>query len=644
MCGITGIVYKNTFKNCSDIKRMNDAIAHRGPDGEGFLAINSFEHKDYPLSGKQTPVQLPKIEDFNQKSNAYLAHRRLSIIDLSPAGHQPMANRNQTIWITYNGEIYNYREIKKELVSLGYEFCSNTDTEVLLYAYEQWGKDCLSKLNGMFAFVIYDKRKNIFFGARDRFGVKPFYYIKTDNFFAFNSEIKGLLTLPDVPKTINNDVALTYLTFNQQCFGEQTFFKDILELLPAHYFTFDLNTSNFEIKTYYNLEYNPEWEKFNQAKADEYITNIKQLILDSVDSHLNADVPAGSCLSGGLDSSSIVSAIRFLKGPEQACVTACYKNSKIDESSWAKLVADSVDARWIKTFPSGNELFDDIEDLVYSQDIPFGSTSIYAQYRVMKAAKENGITVMLDGQGGDELFCGYPDYYYVYYDSVLKNSIKELIQESRYIDNSPLNEELLLKRIIKAEVFTNARNYPKFIYNYLRKKQLGIKGNYINVKGRFINRAKWKTLNGLLKDEMNYSSLPVLLRYEDKNSMRFSIEARTPFADDYLLINYLFSISGAYKIHNGWSKYLLREAMKDIIPHSVKIRVDKVGFTTPEHDWLPKLKPLVFSSNNANLKDYIDIDIFEKNWDYLISCDRKNGITKLWRYINFIIWFNINNI
>ncbi|GHT96761.1 hypothetical protein FACS1894141_7240 [Spirochaetia bacterium] len=338
-----------------------------------------------------------------------------------------MASKQKDTWITFNGEIYNYKSLKNELSE--FSFMSNTDTEVLLYAYEKWGINCLQRLNGMWAFVIYDAKKKILFGARDRFGVKPLYYTKNADFFAFNSEIKGLLAKPELSRKINANAAAAYLTTGLESFDGETFFDAISELKPAHYFIYDLEKKALTIERYYDLPICDTWEHFNEKKCQGYIEGAKERIIQAVDLRLNADVTVGSCLSGGMDSSAIVCSINKLLrekpydsvGSKQGVVTACYDNSPIDESKWAKLVVDHVSADWHKVFPKREELLNDLSDLVFSQDVPFGSTSIYAQYRVMKTAKEAGITVMLDGQGGDELFTGYTPYYHTFYSEAKKN-------------------------------------------------------------------------------------------------------------------------------------------------------------------------------------------------------------------------------
>jgi len=648
MCGITGISYHNSLNEPFDIQRMSDAISHRGPDGEGFIAVNSLTKITTELGGKKTPVNLPYISDFGANADMYLAHRRLSIIDLSIAGHQPMTNANRDIWIIFNGEIYNYKSLKSELSE--FIFKSSTDTEVLLYAYEKWGIDCLRRLNGMWAFVIYDAKKNLLFGARDRFGVKPLYYTHNNDFFAFNSEIKGLLANPSISRKININASTAFLKTGLLNFQEETFFNDIVELQPSHYFLYDLSKKTLDIQRYYELPFCDVWEKFDDKKCREYIEGTKERVINAVDLRLNADVAVGSCLSGGMDSSAIVCSIRDLLskkaynsiGPKQAVVTACYENSTIDESKWAKLAVEHVSAEWHKVFPQKEELINDLTDLVYYQDVPFGSTSIYAQYRVMKTAREAGITVMLDGQGGDELFTGYTPYYHTFYSEAKKNGdIDLLITEQKYMANTPFGNINIDKMIQKNNIKEIAKKYlPVNIINLLRLFLRQPESKYLTVTGKNYKHYSYTTLNQMLYNLMSYMSLPDLLKFEDRNSMRFSIESRTPFADDIDLIEYVFSIPSVYKIHNGWSKYLLRESMNNIVPNEIKTRTDKIGFETPEYDWLGTIKPYIFENYNSHINMILNMERFEKNWDKLFLKQNKRGITNIWRYINFILWFN----
>jgi asparagine synthase (glutamine-hydrolysing) len=506
----------------------------------------------------------------------------------------------------------------------------------------------------MWAFVIYDAKKNILFGARDRFGVKPLYYTQTPGFFAFNSEIKGLLAKPDISRKINYEVSVAYLRNGLESFEGETFFEAISELKPAHYFIYDIDKKELTIKRYYELQFCDIWEQFNEKKCGEYIEGVKTKVLQAVDLRLNADVTVGSCLSGGMDSSAIVCSInKLLKeksyasiGPKQGVVTACYENSPIDESKWAQCVSDYVSAEWHKVFPKREELLNDLNDLIFSQDVPFGSTSIYAQYRVMKTAREAGITVMLDGQGGDELFTGYTPYYYTFYAEAKKNEDTDLLKmEQNYVKNTPfgdininkINNNSHIKNVVKKLLPHEVKD---FLRAFLRQPESG----YILASGKAYRQYSYSTLNQMLNTLMSYTSLPILLKYEDRNSMRFSIESRTPFADDINLIEYTFLIPGVYKIHNGWSKYLLRESMGNIVPKQIKERTDKIGFSTPEYDWLQSIKPLVFYDDNSDINRILNISQMEKDWEKIFAKQNRTGITNIWRYINFILWSKVYKV
>jgi asparagine synthase (glutamine-hydrolysing) len=652
MCGIAGIVYNDTFAGTQDIQKMSDAIAHRGPDGEGFIAVHTKSGKITELSGPSTPVSLPLLSNFGKNADLYLAHRRLSIIDLTKAGHQPMSNHQKDIWLIFNGEIYNYKSLRNELS--GYAFKSNTDTEVLLYAYEKWGVHCLQRFNGMWAFVIYDAKKKILFGARDRFGVKPLYYTKNVGFFAFNSEIKGLLAKPEVSRRINTNTSVAYLRYRLESFDGETFFDAISELQPAHYFIYDLEKKTLKIERYYDLSFYDKWEKFDEIKCNEYIEGARERIINAVDLRLNADVTVGSCLSGGLDSSAIVCSIgKLLKeksyrsvSSDQAVVTACYKNSAIDESPWAQLVVDSVHADWHKVFPQREELLTDLSDLIFSQDVPFCSTSMYAQYRVMKTAKEVGIRVMLDGQGGDELFTGYTPYYHTYYNEAKSNrDFNLLTEEQQYIRNTPMGNIDINKAVIKNELKAFFKKYlpdtpEKILRQLFRQPEL----RYLLFDGKKYKQYTYSTLNQMLYTLMSFTSLTRLLKYEDRNSMRFSVESRTPFADDIDLIEYIFSIPSVYKIHHGWSKYLLRRSMDEFVPQPIINRTDKIGFATPEYEWLDTIKPYIFCDINPDISSILNIRLMEKDWDKIFSRQNKLGVTNIWLYINFILWFKIYKV
>lgn len=653
MCGITGILNTKSAFDAASIVTMTSILRHRGPDDEGYVAIQNENRKVVPLVGDDSKIDGIHTRNYLSTANIYLGHRRLSIIDVSSAGHQPMTDATEDLWIVYNGEIYNYLELREELSSKGHTFHSKSDTEVLLNAYKEWGFDCLSKFNGMWAFAIYDRKKNILWGARDRFGVKPLYYYNKNEYFAFASEIKALVSLDFVKTGINQSAAFDYLVIGKNN-PEECFFSNIEELKPSMAFSIDVTSGKLKKWKYFELQTTTKWEKFDQTKFDGINEKVKDLLFKAVRLRLRSDVAVGSCLSGGMDSSAIVGIVNeYLKkediasvGNKQKVITASYTGLSIDESKWAKIVVDATQAQWFQTFPDAHMLLTDLDDLIYYQDVPFGSTSIFAQYCVMREAQKSGIKVLLDGQGGDELFTGYTSYYGKYYGDFIKNGcFGSLWNEIKQKNNTPVNK-LLLKIAVNSLL-----KIPT--YNVLPLK---LKGEYFRQSRpelKFLNKQFWNlnaqklgkhqagypgSLNTMLVNMMQ-SNLPELLRYEDRNSMRFSIESRTPFADDKNLIEYVFSLPSVYKIHNGWNKYLLRTATQGVVPDSILKRTDKIGFNTPEYTWLNVIKTELFERmNSAGLEDYIDHKRIEKNWDSILSNQRKSGITSIWRMINFALW------
>ncbi len=665
MCGIVGILSKHHF-NSFLIKDMLSTIKHRGPDDEGFIFMS--DNKIIIAGGNDTPDKVwtsnlpysPKnhINSLeNLKFKVALGHRRLYILDLSPAGHQPMCDETQQVWIVFNGEIYNYLELREELKQKGFKFITNTDTEVLLNSYIEWGTDCVNKFNGMWAFAILDLRKNILFLSRDRFGVKPLYYYKDSDYFAFASEIKALLKCPFIKREVNYEAVFDYLVFGWEEQGEEGFFKGIKELKAANNMIFNLDTYEFKIYQYYQLSYFDKFEKYNPEKEKKYASDVRELIFYAVRLRLRSDVKVGSCLSGGLDSSTIVCVIDKILQKESLsqvgnsikCFTASYNNDKIDESRWAKIVVENTKSEWIKTFPTDKELLEDLEDLVYTQEIPFCSTSIYAQYRVMKIASEHEVRVLLDGQGGDELFTGYIEYFPTFYRELVKSfDFRSLLNEITNINNSSVDLKNILKMFLKSELieclkFLGLTNILVFLIRKFKYKIALLQSDFCK---KFSYRIKEKqekipnNLNQHLYQLITDYNLKTLLKYEDRNSMRFSIESRTPFADDIYLIEYLFKIPSVYKIRNGYSKYILRQAMKDVLPEEIRKRVDKIGFGTPEEKWLKYNRKFIeeILTQSKILKEITNIKMLFNELNSGKIFKEKN---MLWRFLNLSLWYEI---
>lgn len=654
MCGIAGIFSVKHHLDSKQIATMSRVLKHRGPDDEGFLAVDTRVGDVQHLVSADSKVDGQRIEAFTSSVNLYLGHRRLSIIDPSPAGHQPMADNDQTLWIVFNGEIYNYIELREELKQKGHRFRTGTDTEVILTAYRVWGNACVEKFNGMWAFVIYDKKKNILFGSRDRFGVKPLYYFNKNGYFAFASEIKAFFCLPFIDKKINPAAVFDYLVFGAEERHEEGFVRGIIELTPAHCFTVDLYSCKFHKWRYFTLNFANIWEKYDAIRSNQYANDVEQLIYDAIRVRLRSDVPIGSCLSGGIDSSSIVCVINDLLskevisqvGNQQRVFTASYDEPSIDESRWAKIVVENTDTKWHQTFPQPVDLLHDIEDLVYTQDVPFGSTSIYAQYRVMKLAHENGIKVLLDGQGGDELFTGYAPYYTTFFAEMLKNmDFLTLRREWKRFGNSSVTRNNLIHSLALHYALCMIPQLKIPVLNFLKRESnsfisLELWSNYRS-RAKLYEQIPSKGLNDMLYRLMTGGNLKTLLKYEDRNSMRFSIESRTPFADDVNLIEYVFNIPSIYKIHDGWSKSLLRTSMRRVLPERIQRRKDKIGFATPEYLWLNRLKEPLKAYFTTDLKEYVNVDFICREWDRILANQSKIGITEIWRYINLAVWLKV---
>jgi asparagine synthase (glutamine-hydrolysing) len=659
MCGISGIISLNgKSAEPFSLRRMSDSIRHRGPDGDGFLFLG--EKGFITAFGDDTPENVrcsstpfaPKehISNVQGKFIFGFAQRRLAILDLGENGHQPLCDRNKEIWITYNGEIYNYIELRERLQQKGYQFQTRTDTEVIIACYLEWGTGCVNEFNGMWSFVIYDQRKKQFFGSRDRFGVKPFYYYKDSNSFIFASEQKALLKHPDIQSGINSKALGEYFISGQIDYQEQGIFQNILELFPACSFTISLDTGEFKKWTYYTLSINENYADFDPVKLKEYTSHTEELIREAIRIRLRSDVPVGSCLSGGIDSSAIVGIIHDLtknnSGAKLNTFTSTFKEKAYDESHWAKLVAEQTGALWNTSSPSRQELVRDIEELVYCQDSPIWSTSTYAQFRLMKLVRETGVKVVLDGQGGDELFAGYSPYYSWYLgDMIKKFRFGKTLKAVNAFDVFPRNFVSLGKDFLKL----------KALHHLPSALQLKITSSYFN-DINYLNPdlvEEYKTnlhakaesfpssLNGILQKEFINTRLKGYLKCEDRCSMWHSVEARTPFTDDHHLVEYVFNIPGTYKIHNGVNKFLMREAVKKYIPETVRKRSDKMGFATPNNKWITEMREELKPYFTDTLKPYLQLDKLKTDYDSFFDVEGKPENGRIFKFMIFAVWMKV---
>ena len=536
---------------------MIGSIVHRGPDDEGVMVDGAVG----------------------------LGSRRLAILDLSPAGHMPMTSDDGSLTIAYNGEVYNFIELRAELEALGHRFRSHTDTEVILAAYAQWGPECLPKFNGMWGFAILDRRRQVLFCARDRFGVKPFHYLRTPSSFVFGSEIRQLLPFVERRK-VRVELLRTFLISGICDHTDHTFFEGIEKLGGGHSLTYDLRSNERTIRRWYDL---PRVD-LRGAGMEEVVAEFERRFRLSVELRLRSDVRVGTCLSGGLDSSviaAVASRLHAERGGREPfrAVTAISTMRETDESSYAKAVVDRCGLEWITTRPDHAEFVRHLDHAIAVQEEPFPTPSMIMQYFVMKAVREAGITVLLDGQGGDETLLGYPIYRGMYLRWLFRNrgplqAMSGWAQFRRTGHVSPID---MLRYVAGSESAASRFRAYKWKHRYLR-------GDFPMpeiIRSRSEASADFFDLQRL---EIFRTILPSLLRYEDRNSMAWSVESRLPFLD-YRVVELSCSIPAEQKLHEGWSKYVLRRFAERVVPPEVAWRKSKFGFEAPDADWLRPLLP-----------------------------------------------------
>ncbi len=568
MCGIAGVVeIGGSAADAALIERMSSLLAHRGPDASGTVVEGSVG----------------------------FAHRRLAIIDLSDEGCQPMTSADGAFTLVFNGEIFNYLELREELRDAGYAFRTETDTEVVLAAYAAWGRDCLARFNGMWAFALLDRRRREVFLARDRLGVKPLYYARIEDRFLFASECKALLADPAVARAPCEPALATFLAWGVLDHSPLTMFEGVLQLSPGHWIAIGEGGVEGPIR-WWDLAVNPAVESPPALEADAP-ARLLALMTDAVRLRLRADVPVGTCLSGGMDSSTIVALIARLLatehpgsiGERQQTFSAVYADRRFDERPFMEVAAGAAGVAGAYVEPSPDWLRADLLDLVWAQDEPFGSLSIYAQYCVMRLAA-GSVTVVLDGQGADEQLAGYIAYQGTY--------LSTLARRGRF------------GRLLE-EAFGTLRHHRGFFADAARQLVVrrGRRG-LLRVDAPPVHRYSGD-LDHVLRQETVVTNLPALLHYEDRNSMHFSIEARVPFLD-YRVVEYLASLPLDQKLRRGVTKRVLRRAIKGLVPEAIRCRMDKMGFVTPEEVWMGReLGPLVeevFASASFRSRPYWDAD------------------------------------
>jgi asparagine synthase (glutamine-hydrolysing) len=597
---------------------MTQCVRHRGPDDEGYLyagigggsAALCLAGTDTPREVLNAPYPWCPKRDVNAAapalSGVQLGHRRLSILDVSAAGHQPMSTPDGDAWIVFNGEIYNYIELREELATGGARFETGCDTEVLLAAYAKWGTHCLHRLHGMFAFVLYDARRRSVFAARDRFGIKPLYYwIAPNATIAFASEIKQFSTLPGWAARMNGQRAYDYLAWAILDHTDETLFEGVHQVRNGECVELELDAlapltagGRLPVRRWYDLQGTPfEGTREDAARA------FGTLFRDAVATHLRADVPVGSCLSGGLDSSSIVCVINDLLHGQavrahQQTFSACSTDPRIDERRYIEEVVASRGLRAHYVYPDSAGLFAALDDIAWHQDEPFGSTSIFAQWQVFELAAREKVKVMLDGQGADEQLGGYEAFSAARFTGLARSLELRLlwseIEASRKFQGR--GAAWALKHVMDGVLPPAARDLARRVAGkastepgWLRPRALGAEP-----RDPFREDAgAARSVSELSVRQLVRSNLQMLLHWEDRDSMAHSIEARVPFLD-HRLVEFAVGLPDELKLSQGLTKRVLRDAMKDVLPESVRMRTDKLGFVTPEEQWVRSDAPEAF--------------------------------------------------
>jgi asparagine synthase (glutamine-hydrolysing) len=633
MCGLVTLLHLKVDDE-ANIGMLTDKLAHRGPDDHAWLAWSDSGI----VFGRDQTVAHGKV---------IMGHRRLSIIDLSVDGRQPMASTDGRLHITYNGEVYNYRELRSELESLGHRFHTRTDTEVMLACLSLWGLDAVARFKGMFAFTLLDLQRRKLYAVRDHFGIKPLYYCRFSRGLAFASEIPPLLELPGVRREPDAQAVYDYLMFGNSAHNQDTMFAGIRQLPPASILEIDVDTLVYEEPSRYwglGLEEN-DCGGYEQAVA-----RVRDLFLENIRLHLRSDVPIGSALSGGIDSSAIVCAVRELEPQADIRTFSYIAPGALSEERWVDTVNSRVGATCIKVRPVADDLLRDLDDLITAQGEPFGNTSIYAQYCVFRSASQQGIKVMLDGQGADEMLAGYVGYQGSFLAGLLKQ--KRFIAAMRFLGRSsrwsgrsrrlitqlaarqllPPNLQALGRRLIGKPLTPDWLNIGWF-------RERGVDFSAPDAHNKTVH-----SLRESLIDTLQRTSLPALLRYEDRNSMRFSLESRVPFlTHDFAEL--VIGLPAEYLINEaGISKSIFRQAMRGIVPDSVLERQDKLGFATPEDIFTAKLQTVpddIF--NDTELQELFDSRALSGYFYYLAKKIKKRDF-RTWRMVNLFRWASVFNV
>lgn len=630
MCGISGFIDLNLNSSDDCLKKMTDALIHRGPDGHGYELIQT------------------------KQSQVGIGHRRLSIIDLSIAGKQPL--QFEHFWISYNGEVYNYQEIRKELLALDHKFVGQSDTEVILHAFAQWGISSVHKFTGMFAFVIYDSKKEELYCVRDRAGVKPFYYYWKDGLFLFSSELKSFHQHPHFHKEINKDAVAAFMQFGNVP-TPHCIFKNCFKLSPGHYLHFPLSTAQYSIHKYWDV-----YDAYNKPKLDLSFQTAKSetesILKKAFDYRMLADVPVGVFLSGGYDSACLTALLQKDRTEKLKTFTIAVPDIGLNEAPYAKEVASYLGTEHYEYSCTQNEALDMISELPYYYDEPFADSSALPTSLVCKMARQK-VTVALSADGGDEVFAGYNRYDYLMKHGKLLNQLPALLRKSasHLMAGFPSDKIPVLKNKY------NFHNRYEKLKNLLadpsaKNMMLSLSMQYTDSQLRKLLKLNSEKLEtAYLSDKLlneNYSPLSYMMAIDyqtylvddilqkvDRASMRSSLEAREPFLDHHI-IEWAAQLPDNYKYHKGIKKHILKEITHAYLPKELMDR-PKMGFAIPIEKWLAQdlKEQVLFYLDDKRLREqgFFDSETVNKLTTNFFS-GKKELSVKVWHLLMFQMWYD----
>jgi asparagine synthase (glutamine-hydrolysing) len=669
MCGLTAIIAPEPVPLSEMVLSATRLVSHRGPDDEGYAIFSAGLDVAVVAGSDATPEacyrhdapyapQTALDPAIAPAARVALGHRRLSILDISAAGHQPMCSADGRYWIVYNGEIYNYLELREELATTGYVFHTQSDTEVLLAAYDRWGMNCLHQFNGMFSFVIVDRRTQRLFAARDRFGIKPLYYwVSPHGIIALTSEIKQFTAVPGWRAELNSQRAYDFLNWNAYDHTDETLFAGVFQLRGGEALELNLATvdarrpaygSRLPVRSWYSLLPRPFGGSPQKAMV-EWL----ELLEDAVRLQLRSDVPVGSCLSGGLDSSLLVALVRrrldhLEVAGTQKTFSAFASGSRRDERPFIEAVVQATRVESHGTDPDPRELFDQLDTVTWQQDEPFGSPSIFAQWCVFRLAALNDIKVTLDGQGADELLAGYHNYFGVRLAGLLKDlRLCAWYQETRalrlkhgysWLWAAQQSANFLLPEMLRQPL-RRVIGKSSTAASWLDLNRLGAAPNDPFLAAKAVRAGSVRAMS---LAQIAHTSLPMLLHCADRDSMAHSVEARVPYLD-HRLVEFSVGLPDEYKIGDGTTKRVQRQAAAGLLPDVVRMRADKVGFATAEETWLQSPAHAAFRDA---LQDAVDgsrgiIRRQALDWLEQVVKGQRPYSHELWRMISFGAWLRV---